>query len=89
MEGADMSALTTLPNIGKVSVKRLARIGVETAEQLKELGAREAFLRLRLIEGDTCLDTLYAFAGAVKGVRWHDLSDEEKSELKEYFNSFK
>ena len=83
-----MSELTSLPNIGKTSVARLALIGVTTAEQLRELGAKEAFARLRLVEGDTCLSTLYGLAGAVKGVRWHTLSEQERAELKQYFDTF-
>ena len=84
-----MSELATLPNVGKVTVKRLSAIGIETAEQLKEVGSREAFIRLRLLEGDTCLDTLYGLEGAIQGVRWHALSDEDKAGLKEYFRTFK
>jgi DNA transformation protein len=84
-----MSELTNLPNIGKVMVQRLAAADITTAEQLKELGGKEAFFRLRMIEGDTCLSSLCALEGAVKGVRWHTLSPEEKAELKKYHDTFK
>ena len=40
--------LTDLPNIGPVLAENLRAVGVETPEQLRELGAREAFFRIRV-----------------------------------------
>ncbi len=82
-----MSDLNKLPNIGKALERRLIDAGVMDSEMLMLLGSREAFLRLRLLEGDTCYNTLCALEGAVKGIRWHDLSLEDREGLHDYYQS--
>lgn len=84
-----MSNLSKLHNIGKSLEKRLTAVGIKDSEALLKTGCREAFLRLRLIEGDTCFNTLCAIDGAIKGIRWHNLSNEEKKELRKFFDSVK
>ena len=39
--------LTDLPNIGPKLADNLRQVGVGTPEQLRKLGPREAFLRIR------------------------------------------
>ena len=82
------SRLSDLPNIGKTMEKRLAAIGITDIETFMNTGSKEAFTRLRLLEGDTCFSSLCGLEGAVQGIRWHFLSDESKSELKRFFDSF-
>lgn len=48
-----MGKLTDMPNIGKVMEKRLAAVGINTPDELIRIGSKEAFTRLRLLEGDT------------------------------------
>ena len=80
------SCLKDLPNIGKQLEKRLASIGVNDSDTLTKLGSKEAFLRLKQVEGDTCYNTLCSLEGAIQGIRWHHLSSETKQDLKEFFN---
>lgn len=82
-----MKDISELPNIGKVMKKRLASVGIKDIETLMKAGSQEAFLKLYLHEGDTCLCSLYGLEGAIQGIRWHDLSEEKKEELKKFFNS--
>ena len=84
-----MSNLTELPNIGKTMEKRLAAVGIKSAEELMKAGSKEAFAKLRLLEGDTCLSSLCGLEGAVQGIRWHYLSKETKEDLKRFFYTFK
>lgn len=84
-----MTELTKLPNIGKTMEKRLANVQIYDAETLKAVGSKTAFLKLRMIEGDTCLSSLYGLEGAVQGIRWHNLSPEDKRDLKAFFDSVK
>jgi DNA transformation protein len=79
--------LTDLPNIGAVLSADLSRAGIDIPEELAGLGAREAFLRLRMQVPDACLNRLYALVGAVAGVRWHHLPQETKDELKEWYST--
>ncbi len=53
-----MGELASLPNIGVTCEKRLASIGINDIETLKKNGSKEAFIKLFLVEGDTCINTL-------------------------------
>ena len=78
--------LTDLPNIGPVLAGHLRSAGIETAEQLREAGAEEAFLRIRASSDPTCcLHALEALAGAVEGVRKSALPPERKAALKGWY----
>lgn len=76
--------LEDMPNIGKVAAERLREAGIETPEQLRAVGSKEALLRLRERDPGACLSMLCGLEGAIQGVRWHDLSAETKAELKEF-----
>ena len=53
--------LTDLPNIGPVLAGNLKKIGVDTPEQLRELGAEGAFLKIRgQVDPGACLHQLEA-----------------------------
>ncbi|MGG6313785.1 TfoX/Sxy family protein [Paenibacillus macerans] len=84
-----MDALHDLPNIGTVVERKLRQAGVETPVQLAEMGSREAFARLKLLDPGACLHVLYALEGAIRGIRKNHLSDETKRELKDFFQSVK
>lgn len=78
--------LTDLPNIGPVLAAHLTQAGVETPEQLRQMGAEGAFLRIRAqADATACLHELEALAGAVEGVRKSLLPPERKAELKAWF----
>lgn len=83
-----MEKLTDLPNIGPVLAGNLEKAGVETPDRLRELGAEEAFLRIRTrVDSTACLHQLEALAGAAAGVRKSLLPPERKAELKAWFRS--
>ena len=83
-----MSKLSDLPNIGPKLAGHLEKAGIGTPEQLRELGAEEAFLRIRTAAApDACLHELEALAGAVAGVGKCLLPEERKAELKAWFRS--
>ncbi|HPP67188.1 MAG TPA: TfoX/Sxy family protein [bacterium] len=84
-----MGRLSDLPNIGKVMEKRLVKAGINDVEALRQVGSKEAFIKLRLLEGDTCFNSLCALEGAIQGIRWHYLDCETKAELKRFFDLFK
>jgi DNA transformation protein len=84
-----MGELSKLPNIGKVVEEQLNEVGIETVEQLKEIGSRKAWLRIKSIDDSACINRLYGLEGAIQGIRWHNLSKEIKDELKKFYNDFK
>jgi len=84
-----MGALLSLPNIGKIVEGQLTDVGIETVEQLKAVGAKEAWSRIKAIDDSACINRLYALEGAIQGIRWHALSEEKKAELKEFYSQSK
>jgi len=81
--------LDEMPNIGKVVSKKLISVGIDTPEKLRELGSKEAFIRLRAIDDSACFSMLQGLEGAIQGIRWHNLPESKKKDLKEFFDSFK
>ena len=77
--------LTDMPNIGKVVAEKLIEVGISTPEELREVGAEQAFIRLQTIDEGACLCMLQGLEGAVQGIRWHNLPKERKEELKQFF----
>lgn len=82
-----MCGLSDLPNVGSVLEKLLNEAGITTPEQLREFGAKEAFVRVKLIDPTACIHMLYGIEGAIEGIKDKDLSDDTKRELKEFFRS--
>ena len=81
--------LTSLPNIGAVLASQLYRIGIDTEQDLIEMGTEEAITRIsRIKDSGVCINMCYAIEGAIKGIRWHHLDPQRKLALKEYYNTF-
>lgn len=66
-----MAELTSL-KLGKTMEKKLHSVGIYSAEELKELGSKEAVSR-------------YHLEAAIRGIEIKELEPECKSELKNYF----
>ena len=83
-----MEKLTDLPNIGPKLAEHLMQTGIESPDQLRQAGAKEAFLRIRTqVDATACLHELEALAGAAEGVRKSLLPPERKAELKAWFRT--
>jgi len=87
--GLNMKGLSQLPNIGKELERQLNEVGITTFEQLSEIGSKEAWLRIKNSDDSACINRLYALEGAIQGIRWHNLSEEIKKELKEFYSKHK
>ena len=77
--------LTKTPNIGKTLAEKLELVGIHSADELKSVGAEQAFLQILTVDKDACINMLYALEGAIQGIRWHGLDSGRKAELKEFF----
>lgn len=84
-----MGKLSELPNIGKVVEEQLNQVGINTYEQLKEIGSKDAWLKIKAIDSSACIHRLYALEGAIQGIRKTQISAEKKAELKEFYDYFK
>jgi DNA transformation protein len=81
--------LTILPNIGKVLAEKLKAVGIDTVEKLRSIGSENAFIRLKTIDNEACINSLCALEGAIQGIRWHDLDKCTKEELRVFFEMTK
>ena len=80
--------LTDMPNVGPKLAENLRRVGLETPEDFRAAGAREAFLRVRAqVDPTACFHQLTALAGAELGVPKKMIPAEEKAELRAFFDS--
>ncbi len=84
-----MGELSKLPNIGKVLEKQLNDVGINTIDDLINLGSKETWLKIKEIDDSACLNRLMALEGAIQNIRWHNLSEEDKDNLRNFYNSQK
>ncbi|WP_303980842.1 TfoX/Sxy family DNA transformation protein [Dongia mobilis] len=70
-------------NLGPISARRLAEVGIESEADLRALGAVAAYRRAKhAFPRQVSLNLLYALAASLAGVDWRDLSQELKAQLK-------
>ena len=79
-----MAALTSLKNIGKEIERKLKSVGITTAEELKKVGSKKAFVKLKSHYSNLCLVHLYSLEGAVSGVEYNKLPEDVKQDLKKF-----
>lgn len=69
-------------NLGPVSTKWLAAIGIRDIDTLRQVGAIEAFRLVKQHDYPANLNFLYALEGAVRDCHWQALDDETREQLK-------
>jgi DNA transformation protein and related proteins len=85
-----MCELTKLPNIGKVLTEKLLMAGINSGQDLRNIGAENAIIKISTFDNnEICINMLYALEGAIQGIRWHKLSPKRKMELLDFFRLLK
>jgi DNA transformation protein and related proteins len=74
--------ISKMRNLGSKSEAMLANIDVRSSIDLENLGAVEAFKRLRATDEKVSLVMLYAMHGALTNQAWEMLPPDEKQALK-------
>ncbi len=87
LEVGQVSELSKLPNVGKVLENLLFESGITTAEQLREIGAEEAFFRIRMKDPTACIRMLYGIQGAIEGVKDTSIAETTKERLRKFHKS--
>ncbi len=64
---------------------QLNQVGIETEQDLREAGAKEAWRKIRAIDPSACYNRLCGLEGALAGIRWHYLPVEIKKDLKDFY----
>ena len=80
---------STIRNLGPASDTFFQRAGIHTAEELRELGADEAYLRALKAGGQAHFIGFYALVMGLQGRPWNDCKGKEKDGLKERFEAIK
>lgn len=84
-----MGELSKLPNIGKIVEEQLNQVGIHSVDELKQAGAKTAWLRIQEIDESACINRLMALEGAIQGIKKTLLSQEVKMDLKRFYEGHK
>ena len=84
-----MGELSKLPNIGKEVESQLNKVGIFTYDELKNIGAEEAWLKIQKNDVSACIHRLLALEGAIQGIKKTALPQERKESLKNFYNVHK
>ena len=76
-----VSALAEFPKLGPKSRLMLASAGLETLEQLREVGAVAAYARAKRTGANVSLNLLWALEGALTGLHWQDVARLHRTSL--------
>ena len=83
-----MQELSSLPNVSKLIKRKLNDVNIYHAEQLKEIGSREAFTKIKTAFPKSCIYFLFRLEGAVTDKKWYRLGKEKEKELGDYFKKY-
>jgi DNA transformation protein and related proteins len=75
------SELLQLKNLGMASVNILHAIGINTYVDLRNVGAVEAYKRIKARDINVSKVMLYALQGALLNIHWNDLPQDMKLQL--------
>jgi DNA transformation protein len=74
--------LRALQGLGPKSEEWLTEVGINTPEDLREVGAVRAYLKLKKeCSVNPSLNFLYAMVGAIEERNWRDIAKHEKGRL--------
>ncbi|MCP5335072.1 MAG: TfoX/Sxy family protein [Oceanospirillaceae bacterium] len=74
-------SLRALSGLGPKSQAMLANAGITSLTQLRELGAVQAYLRVRASNSQASLNLLWALEGALSNLPWQQVAREQRSSL--------
>jgi DNA-binding helix-hairpin-helix protein with protein kinase domain len=84
-----MADLTTIRNIGPAQAKALKSVGINTAEDLHDLGADAAYTKLLEAGTRPHFIMYYVLHMALQGRPWNDCKGAEKQALRKKFDALK
>lgn len=84
-----MGELSKLVNLGKVTEAQLNQVNITTSEELRAVGAEEAWKRIYAFDESACMNRLLGLEGAVLGLPKKDIPQQRKAELKAFYQQQK
>ena len=80
-----MTSVASL-GLGKTMEKKLHSVGIHSAEELTDVGSKQAVFRLKEQYPNTCVVILYYLEAAIRGVGIKELDSASKAELRAFFD---
>ena len=81
------SPISSIPNLGPASELAFQRAGITSAEEVRELGADEAYRRLLDSGSRPHFIGYYVLVMGLQGRPWNDCKGEEKKTLRKRFDT--
>ena len=81
--------VSSIPNLGPASEAAYARAGIHSAEEIRAIGADEAYRRLMLSGTQPHFIGYYVLVMGLQGRPWNDCKGEEKKALRVRFDQIK
>ncbi|HEU0013053.1 MAG TPA: TfoX/Sxy family protein [Longimicrobium sp.] len=80
--GPVKSEIERMRNLGPACARWLEAIGVRTEAELRRMGPVDAYRLLVLRGYRPTLNLVWAIEGALRGVHWMEIGDEDKARLR-------
>ncbi|TNC50525.1 TfoX/Sxy family protein [Rubellimicrobium rubrum] len=84
-----MAPISSLRNLGPATNAAFRKVGIRTAEQLREMGADEAYARLLEAGQRPHFIGYYVLHMALQNRPWNDCKGDEKAALRRRFDELK
>ena len=81
--------VSSIPNLGPASEAAFARAGITSAEELREMGADAAYMRLLEAGTQPHFIGYYVLVMGLQGRPWNDCQGDEKKALRVKFDALK
>ncbi|ROS06124.1 DNA transformation protein [Sinobacterium caligoides] len=86
---SEQTSLYQLKNLGNTTINWLRAIGIRDIHQLSQVGAVNAYMRIKERGFNVSKVVLYALHGALNDEDWKNLSNSQKKELLQLAESAK
>lgn len=83
------SPVSSIPNLGPASEAAFAKAGILSAEEIRDLGADEAYRRLLAAGTQAHFIGYYVLHMGLQGRPWNDCQGDEKKALRARFDAIK
>jgi DNA transformation protein and related proteins len=86
---SDALPISTIPNLGPATEAAFAKAGIHSAQELRAIGADEAYLRLLQSGAAPHFIGYYVIVMGLQGRPWNDCKGAEKAALRRRFDAIK
>ena len=77
-----------MKNIGSVTNKWLENAGIDTVEELRQIGVVPVYCLIKKMESSVSLNLLWGLEGAAENIDYREITERRKDELKLELETF-